>query len=72
MNGASGIISTNGEQRDLRQFRKLSRYIMQEDLLQPLITVREAMAMAADLKLGSDMAAPRKAVIVSDCDAMVH
>ncbi|XP_013142748.1 PREDICTED: ATP-binding cassette sub-family G member 1-like [Papilio polytes] len=66
VNGASGIISTNGEQRDLRQFRKLSRYIMQEDLLQPLITVREAMAMAADLKLGSDMAAPRKAVIVEE------
>ncbi|KPJ21576.1 hypothetical protein RR48_00598 [Papilio machaon] len=38
---------------------------MQEDLLQPLITVREAMAMAADLKLGSDMTAHRKAVIVS-------
>ncbi|XP_045534774.1 ATP-binding cassette sub-family G member 1 [Papilio machaon] len=66
VNGASGIISTNGQQRDLRQFRKLSRYIMQEDLLQPLITVREAMAMAADLKLGSDMTAHRKAVIVEE------
>ncbi|CAK1601327.1 unnamed protein product [Parnassius mnemosyne] len=66
VNGASGIISTNGEQRNLRQFRKLSRYIMQEDLLQPLITVREAMIMAADLKLGSAMSKQRKAVIVEE------
>ncbi|CAG5058835.1 unnamed protein product [Parnassius apollo] len=66
VNGASGIISTNGEQRNLRQFRKLSRYIMQEDLLQPLITVREAMIMAADLKLGSAIPKQRKAVIVEE------
>ncbi|XP_068632538.1 ATP-binding cassette sub-family G member 1 [Battus philenor] len=66
VNGASGVISTNGEQRDLRQFRKLSRYIMQEDLLQPLITVREAMIMAADLKLGNEMSKQRKAVIVEE------
>lgn len=37
---------------------------MQEDLLQPLITVQEAMTMAADLKLGSDMSTRRKTVIV--------
>ncbi|KAI8422551.1 hypothetical protein MSG28_006351, partial [Choristoneura fumiferana] len=37
--GAGGQICTNSEPRDLRQFRKLSRYIMQEDLLQPLITL---------------------------------
>uniref|UniRef100_A0A2A4JW89 ABC transporter domain-containing protein n=1 Tax=Heliothis virescens TaxID=7102 RepID=A0A2A4JW89_HELVI len=64
--GASGVISTNGEQRDLRQFRKLSRYIMQEDLLQPYITVEEAMLIAADLKLGIDMSKEKKAVIVEE------
>ncbi|CAH2076009.1 unnamed protein product, partial [Iphiclides podalirius] len=66
VNEASGVISTNGEPRDLRQFRKLSRYIMQEDLLQPLITVREAMIMAADLKLGNKMSKRRKTVIVEE------
>ncbi|XP_021201263.3 ATP-binding cassette sub-family G member 1 [Helicoverpa armigera] len=64
--GASGVISTNGEQRDLHQFRKLSRYIMQEDLLQPYITVEEAMLIAADLKLGIDMSREKKAVIVEE------
>lgn len=50
----------------MRQFRKLSRYIMQEDLLQPLITVQEAMVIAADLKLGTNLSKRKKAVIVSN------
>ncbi|KAJ8721694.1 hypothetical protein PYW07_002469 [Mythimna separata] len=64
--GASGVISTNGEQRDLHQFRKLSRYIMQEDLLQPYITVEEAMLIAADLKLGTNISKEKKGVIVEE------
>ncbi|XP_047987028.1 ATP-binding cassette sub-family G member 1-like isoform X2 [Leguminivora glycinivorella] len=64
--GASGQICTNGEPRNLRQFRKLSRYIMQEDLLQPLITVQEAMVIAADLKLGGEVNRKKKGVIVEE------
>ncbi|KAJ0175546.1 hypothetical protein K1T71_008705 [Dendrolimus kikuchii] len=64
--GATGVISTNGEPRDLKLFRKLSRYIMQVDLLQPFITVLEAMTMAADLKLGSDVSNKTKAVLVEE------
>ncbi|XP_012546360.2 ATP-binding cassette sub-family G member 1 [Bombyx mori] len=66
VNGSTGLISTNGLPRDLRQFRKMSRYIMQEDLLQPFITVLEAMSMAADLKLGSGVAKETKAVVVEE------
>ncbi|XP_047530560.1 ATP-binding cassette sub-family G member 1 isoform X2 [Vanessa atalanta] len=66
VNGASGLITTNGEPRDLRLFRKLSRYIMQDDLLQPLITVQESLTMAADLKLGNDMNKERKTIIVEE------
>ncbi|CAH2107999.1 unnamed protein product [Euphydryas editha] len=66
VNGASGLITTNGETRDLKLFRKLSRYIMQDDLLQPLITVQEAMTIAADLKLGNDINKETKTIIVEE------
>lgn len=58
--GATGTISMNGLPRDLRMFRKFSRYIMQEDLHQPLMTVLEAMRIAADLKLGTDLPTDKK------------
>ncbi|XP_046388191.1 ATP-binding cassette sub-family G member 1-like [Ischnura elegans] len=51
--GATGCVTTNGSPRDLSKFRKLSRYIMQEDKLQSHVTVREALRTAADLKLGN-------------------
>ncbi|XP_059475821.1 ATP-binding cassette sub-family G member 1-like [Neocloeon triangulifer] len=49
---ASGTICVNGRPREMRLFRRISRYIMQEDLLQPHLSVDEAMHAASQLKLG--------------------
>ncbi|XP_011872092.1 PREDICTED: ATP-binding cassette sub-family G member 1-like [Vollenhovia emeryi] len=48
----TGRIMVNGRERNISEFRKLSAYIMQDDNLQPLLTVQEAMLIVADLKLG--------------------
>ncbi|XP_073979305.1 ATP-binding cassette sub-family G member 1-like isoform X3 [Rhodnius prolixus] len=60
--GVGGCIKVNGEPRKLSVFNKLSSYIMQEDLLQPFLTVRECLNAAAQLKLGADCPDKNKAV----------
>ncbi|XP_063363293.1 ATP-binding cassette sub-family G member 4 [Cydia amplana] len=49
--GVTGELLVNGQIRNEHQFQRSSCYITQEDLLQPLLTVREAMDVAAKLKL---------------------
>lgn len=51
----TGVVKVNGSVRDQRQFRHVSSYVMQDSLLQPLLTVREAMSFSVNLKIGKEL-----------------
>ncbi|KAJ8976521.1 hypothetical protein NQ317_007039 [Molorchus minor] len=51
--GVTGEKLINDEPRNENTFRKKSCYIMQDDNLQPLLSVQEAMTIAANLKMSS-------------------
>ncbi|XP_015604112.1 ATP-binding cassette sub-family G member 1 isoform X1 [Cephus cinctus] len=65
-NGVTGLITVNGQNRDLRKFCKMSCYIMQEDLTQPRLTVEEAIGFAADLKLDTRISKAAKRSLVNE------
>lgn len=57
-------LKVNGQPRDEKLFRKLSCYITQEEILQPLLSLQEVMMFAADLKLPSGATRKQKSQLV--------
>ncbi|KAL1505555.1 hypothetical protein ABEB36_005097 [Hypothenemus hampei] len=63
--GVKGSIKINDRPRTMKVFKKMCAYIMQEDIVQPRLTVKEAMMYAAKLKLGSEIRqCEREAVVL--------
>lgn len=64
--GVAGTIKTNDHPRQMKFFSKLSSYIMQEDLIQPYLTVQESMQIAGNLKLGDELKASEKQLAIDE------
>lgn len=64
--GSSGSVYLNGTIRDEAQMSNISCYIQQDDFIRGLLTVRESMTVAANLKLPTTTSALAKVRIVED------
>lgn len=58
----TGSICAEGEEVDKRKFRRESGYVMQSDALFPLLTVRETLQYAAELRIIDKSKAEKKQI----------
>ncbi|KAH8284489.1 hypothetical protein KR044_010297 [Drosophila immigrans] len=68
----TGEILVNNYPRDMRIFRKMSRYIMQTDILDQQFTISEMMLLAANLKLGNELKLEQKLEVIDEILGMLR
>lgn len=61
----TGNVYVNGSRSNIKQLTKKSGYIMQDDKLQQLLTIEEAMMFAANVKLRANLRTTAKRATVS-------
>ncbi|XP_069686822.1 ATP-binding cassette sub-family G member 4-like isoform X3 [Periplaneta americana] len=66
IHGVSGSVKVNGKERDVSKFRKLSCYIKQDICMLALLTTKETLMFAADLKSDSNMSKEQKKIIINE------
>ncbi|XP_055917320.1 ATP-binding cassette sub-family G member 1 [Eupeodes corollae] len=69
---ATGQINVNRRPRQAKLFRRMSRYIMQNEVLDPHCTVQEAMILAAHLKLGNELPISQKMEMIDEILCMLR
>ncbi|XP_050543791.1 ATP-binding cassette subfamily G member 4 isoform X2 [Daktulosphaira vitifoliae] len=69
--GVHGSLKVNSQVRNEKLFRKMSCYIMQEDKIQPMLTLNEIMMFAAELKLSNSTLTKEKQMIVSEIQSVL-
>jgi len=65
IHGITGSVKVNGRERIVQKFRKQLCYITQDFAILDLLTARETLVVAADLKLSSDIRKQKKNKMVS-------
>ncbi len=60
----TGNITINGQQRDESQFRKISAYVLQDDLMYPHLTVYETLYLAAQFFISGAVEEEKREAIV--------
>lgn len=63
----TGLVKVNGSVRDQKLFRHQSSYVLQDSLLHPLLSVKEAMSFSVNLKIGNELNANEKKQRVCAC-----
>uniref|UniRef100_A0A1I8N535 Uncharacterized protein n=1 Tax=Musca domestica TaxID=7370 RepID=A0A1I8N535_MUSDO len=62
----SGEILVNGEQQDMQRFRKIARYVLQDDHISPYFTLMETMMFASELKMDTKYSREQRQKVIHD------